>query len=360
MSGKISLSLAVLDRIGAPLMAAVAENAARAPAPGAAPEKPQAEQLAALIGKSVQAGIALAGSMDLRDAADGDAVRIALAAIAAPLVAARFRASGQVPGDNDVKEIVAGLEAVLTFADSFAGVPAAAARLEGLAAAPADESQAALNCIRAMVPVVEEISVFAFGRPEKKLAQEIAARLLSEAAALAAAALPGAQEAARKAAALDLLGPLAGIYAACHRAETKRILAMDEKARQEAAQPGGGLLPLEPVWEAFGRRAAMLAVLGEAAAGAGAATVPASAQASPLPPAASPAQEDAGASPFSAFVGKPAAEADAVPAAPPPAASAPPPAAAQPAENLESPAENPMSFFASGAKKKSDETGSQQ
>ena len=81
MAASPSLSLAILGKIGAPLMAAVGDVAAR----GVPTEKPQAEQLAALIGKAVQTGIGLAGSMDLRDAADADAIRLALSAIAAPL-----------------------------------------------------------------------------------------------------------------------------------------------------------------------------------------------------------------------------------------------------------------------------------
>jgi hypothetical protein len=348
----------------------VAEVSARGPiADAKADAKPQAEQLAALIGKSVQAGIALSGSMDLRDAGDGDAIRAALSAIAAPLVAARYRVAGQIPGDAEVKEIVTGLEAVLTFADSFSGVPAAAERLKNLTAVPADENQATLNCMRAMVPVVGEIAAFSFGRPEKKLAQEIAARLLGEAASLIKTAMPDADDAARKAAELELLGPLAEIYASCHREQTKRILAMDEKARQEAALPGGGLLPMEPVWQAFEIRAVMLAALGQGAAQSASSAGPAPeteaaphnklADIRPIETGSAPAQSSGG-SPFASFVKTPAAETPpaAPEAAPPPAA--PPPVAPQAPEtpaSSPSSSENPMSFFAGGGKKSSDETG---
>lgn len=244
-----------LQTIGAPLMMAV---------DGAMPgtdEKAAAELMAVLLSRTVQASIVLAESLKIPGADDG--VRAGLAGLAARLIGAQFAASGgKMPGDAEIKRLTASMDAVLAFADNFMPGAEGRARLEMTdAGAAPDETQLAIQYAAALAPVIAEVGAFPFGRPEKKLLQEIADRLTGDAEDLRRDLAgddmpPGAGRRAD----LQCLRILCDIYAACHRAETKHLGAMPAEARDKLAT--GGPIPMEPVWEAYGLRLAMLGVLG--------------------------------------------------------------------------------------------------
>lgn len=304
-----------LQTIGAPLMTAV-DGAM----PGA-DEKTTAETVAALLSRTVQASIAMADSLKIADADDG--VRAGLAGLAARLLGAQYATGGgKLPGDAEIKRLSASMDAVLAFADNFMPGAEGRVRLEmtdaGAGTAGPDETQMAIQYAAALAPVIAEVAAFPFGRPEKKLLQEIADRLTGDAEDLRRDLAgddmtPGA---ARRGD-LQCLRILCDIYAACHRAETKHLGAMPAEARDKLA--AGGQIPMEPVWEAYGLRLAMLGVLG---------TGKARQDGGAVAPARQPAPQ--------APVQSVAPVAPAAPATPPPADNGG--------------AGNPMSFF---AKKKS-------
>lgn len=279
--------------MAAPLTAAACAVASRQPE-GDDTARQEAERVAELLARTVQAGVALSASMDLK-AADGesDSIRLALAALTGPLVAGQYRLTGKVPGDADIKRMVRAMEGVLTFSDNFAPEPESTARLTGLEAeSPAsDENQAHIQYVNALVPVVDAVASFPFGRPEAKLIQDVAGRLGARATALRkdmAASVSGAQ--ARQAE-LGILRALAALYAACHKAQVEKLMALDEAAREKlAAESPDGALPLDPVWKAFDLRAEMVALIGRTAAPGGGDA----ASSGPAPaPAAAPAVEKA-------------------------------------------------------------------
>lgn len=246
-----------LQTVGAPLMAAV-----DGVMPGA-DEKATAELMAVLLSRTVQASIAMADSLKIPGADDG--VRAGLAGLAARLIGAQYEAGGKVPGDADIKRLTMSMEAVLAFADNFMPGAEGRARLEmtdagGGTPAP-DETQMAIQYAAALAPVIAAVAAFPFGRPEKKLLPEIADRLSGDAEglrrALAGDDMPAGP--ARRAE-LQCLRILCDIYAACHRAETKHLGAMPAEARDRLA--AGGQIPMEPVWEAYAVRLAMLEILG--------------------------------------------------------------------------------------------------
>jgi len=337
MSQRSAFQVQILEKLGAPLMGAVAEVAARQRKDGEDTQKQEAERLAELLAKTVQVSVGLAGSMDLKDT-DGqaDSARLALAALAGPLVAGQYRLTAKVPGDAEIKRMVKALEAVLTFSDNFAPAADVTARLENLAPAN-DENQAHIQYVHSLAPVVNVVAAFSFGRPEIKLIQEVADRLVKKAQDVGRNLAGGNID---KRAELRLLGALAGLYVECHRDEMNRLMAMDAAAR--AKVESGGMLPMDPVWAAFELRAGMVEILGRAAFASGAASgsaapKPAAAAAPVTPPPAPPAPPPAPPAP-------PPAAADIPPAAPLPVA---PPPAAPPAQDA--PADsgnyNPMGFF---------------
>lgn len=346
MSQRAVFMLQVLERLGAPLLSAVCEAGARAGQPDAAPR--EAEQLAALLAKSVQASLALAGAMALKEKdSNADAGRLALTGLSAGLIGGQYRQTGRMPDEAEIKRLVTALEAVMTFADNFTPAAENTLRLQGLEPGffPADENQIHIQYLNAFVPVVGAVSAFSFGRQEKKLLQEVASRLCAQAASLREAA-PGksGDNKIAKQAELKILKGLAELYVQCHMAETQRLTAMDEASRAKAQVDG--VLSLDPVWKAFDLRVSMLEMLAGSVLpdhlGAGGGPEPAAA-----PPVSAPA------SPFAT-----------APAAPP--VSAPPAAAVQPAAPAVPPADakvapvadgnyNPMSFFKPGTKKPDDD-----
>ena len=326
MTERSLLQIQILEKLGVPLITAAGG--------GMSAEGPQmAERLAALPGRAVQSALSLAKAMDIADSdPQADSVKLGLAALSSSLIAGHYRQTGKVPDDNDLKRLSGALETILSYSDSFLPV---AGRLQALEpnAYPADEHQIALQTINALAPVVNAVSAFPFGRPERKLAQEVTERLVARAASLRKTLMPaGSDEGLNKIAELGLLRGLSVLYAACHDDGKTRIMAMDEAGRATAIQQNGGVLPMDPVWQAFESRAGMLEMLGlnvMPAGGNGDARAPVAA---PPPPQEAPVISGG-------FITPPSA-----PAQPPTAAADGPPA-------------NPMSFFKPGAKKQGDAEG---
>ncbi len=281
MSQRTDFQVQVIEKLGAPLLAAVSDVAARQAKGGQDGQKQEAEQVAALLNKAVQMSIRLAETMDLKDA-DGqtDAIRLALAAVSGPVIAGQYQISGKVPGDNEVGRLVKALEAVLTFSDNF--VPAAenSARLENVKPGMvfADENQVNVQAVYALVPVVGVVASFPFGRPENKLVQEVSGRLVKQAETLASRILSGASVPDTKRGELKILEALAFVYAECHRAEMGKLTSMDDAARAKLAESSGGVLPMDDLWKAFDLRVAMMEIVGKS-------VLPESVSAAPAVPA---------------------------------------------------------------------------
>ncbi len=332
MTPRSAYQLQILEKVAAPLLAA---TEARQPGETRA----EAAIVAELLARSVRSGLTLAQVMDVQEqGADGESVRLALSALAASIVAGLYRQSGQVPGDADMQRQIMALSAALTFADNFSPAAENTGRLAALGAGalPADETQVMIQCLHALTPVVTTIAGYSFGRAENKLMQEVTERLVRQAGQMAQRLLPDVAPAERKLAELNFLRALSPLYCEAHRAETARVMALSENARQQAAP--GGILPLEMLWQDFDRHAALLDILGQTllrqfvtqGAGQAGGIAPAPAAQAPVAPQIFAAQQQQ-----------------------PPA---PPPVQAPPVAAPEAPAApyNPMAFFKPGQAKGDD------
>ena len=258
MNVRAAYLLQILEKLGAPLLAAAESRKQEG--------RSEAVVVAELLSAAVQAGVSLANTIEIKEqGAEGEAVRLALAALSGPLVAGHFAQTGNVPGDNDVQRLVTALSAALTFADNFNPAAGNAKRLATLdAGTPAlDDTQVMVQVMQALTPMVITVAGYSFGRPEKKMVQDVTDRLTRQATAMATRLLPGADLSDQKFAELALLRSMVPLYCEAHKAETRRVLAMDDNARAQAAQGPGGMLPLEPLWQEFDRHLAMLEVLGQ-------------------------------------------------------------------------------------------------
>ncbi len=314
MSLNSKFSIQLLEKIGAPLAAAI-ESAT------ALDNKPEdsdveaAKIMAQLLGQAVQISITLNSSLGLSESEEqADSTRLALAAIAAPMLGNFYKENKRVPADQDIQRIIKSLEAVLAFSDNFTPLAISQSRLTTIDhdAPLLDETQPSLIVMQTLTPVMNAIAEFPFGQSETKLIQDVAVRLRQHAAEI---------NGDDKLGELMVFKSLANIYAECHRAETARLSQSNDEERGE--------LSLDPVWEDFATRLEMVKVL------AGIQTSPA-------------------VSSTSSAVAPQQAVGNAAPPAPPPLESpsvAPPqPAEAVPQAAAPAASSSPMGFFKPGAK----------
>ena len=317
MTDNSKFMVQLLEKIGAPLAAAIES----VPLQGDDTDTEAAKIMAQMLGQAVQVSIALNTSMNLTESEEqADSTRLAVAAVAAPLLAELYRQNKRVPEEADIKRITKSLEAVLAFSENFTPAADSASRLTTIDhdALLFDKTQISLVVLQTLTPVMGAIAEFPFGQSETKLLQDVADRLQKEAAELAAQS--GATD---KLGELIILKALARLYTDCHRAETARLAGASDDNRAE--------LSLNPVWSAFETRLAMV----EAISGLEGAEQSDASVAPEAPPEAMP-------------------ETPPVEAVAPTAASAQEAPAAAPAQ--EAPAAGPMGFFKPGAK--ADEGGS--
>jgi hypothetical protein len=239
-----NFAIQILEKIGAPLTAAVEA----VPLEGDNAEAEAAKIIAQMLGQAVQLSIALSDSLDIREAEEqADSTRVALAGLVTPLLAGFYRQNGRVPEDADLQRMRKSLESVLVFAGNFTPAGDAPTRLSTIDhdAPLFDGSQAMLVVLQILTPVINAVAEFPFGLSETKLVQDVSERLQKDAADIA-----GNSD---KLTEMMVLKALAGIYTACHKVETNRLLNASDDARAE--------LSLDPVWEKYETGLAMVKAL---------------------------------------------------------------------------------------------------
>ena len=244
MNQRAKYLIQILDKIGAPLLGA---------ADTAGDDADTAQTVASLLGKVVETSISMNQALDLTasDAQD-DSLRVALAALAGSLVADQYKQKGKVPEAADLNRIQSAMSAVLTFGDNFALSPDHVSRLEKLKAdgGIVDAHQINIQYVDALIPVINAVGAFPFGLPEQKLIMDVSDRLVRRTAEMRETLLPGLSGDDEKLAELAILRATASVYASCHEAETQKLTGSD------ADMPAS--LSIDPVWQAFETRTAML------------------------------------------------------------------------------------------------------
>ncbi len=298
-----------MEKLGAPLLAALP--------PGMDGEK-AAETVAALVAKSVQAGLLLGNAMKLSDEdGDIDSIRLSLAAIAAPLLGQFYKDSGRLPDDAAVEKLVKGLEAALVFSENFTPAMEHTARLKSLhnPLPVIDATQTALLSLNALTPAVQAVQHFSFGQSDAALVKDVSDRLQQTAQQLSAASVKG-DEGDRAFGSLMLLRAISELFASAHGSVLR-------------AHTGDAAPSLQSVWALFDAQVAMMSALSGAA-------VPAAQSSSGPAPAA-----QSGGNPMGFFK-----KGDEAPPPPPQPATDTPPASPPAATSG-----SPMAFFKPGAKK---------
>lgn len=244
-------TIQLLDKIGGPLASAIESVAIESEDK----EIGAAKLMAQMLGQVVQVSISLNASFNLQeDGAQADSTRLALAALAAPLIADFYREKEHVPEDQDIKSIIKSLESVVAFAENFSPATDEASRLTTIDHDKPlfDKTQSSLVVIQAMVPVINAISEFSFGQSEIKLIQDVAQKLETKAVDITKArGLEG------KLNELMVFKALAALYSQCHISETQKLASAGNEENR-------GELSLDPVWQSFETKVAMIdALLGD-------------------------------------------------------------------------------------------------
>lgn len=264
MEQRSAFLLQVLEKLAAPLVAAISEVAVRQqliPDPAQAGSlKPEAEQVAGLLTKSTQMSISLGQYVDLNlPENEADSLRLALTSLASPLIANIYRLAGRAPSDAEITRVTDALNAVISYADGFTPAADATGRMSRIDNdfAPSDPAQLTILYISAMMPAVNSVMSYSFGVPEKRLVQDVADRLVREAKVLRTRMFPAMiDEVAVAKADLALLRIVASIYSQCHFAEMAKLMATEEQSRQ-------GMAPaMTSLWQSFILRIQMIEVLG--------------------------------------------------------------------------------------------------
>ncbi len=264
MEQRSAFLLQVLEKLAAPLVAAISEVSVRQqmspdPAqPGSM--KPEAEQVAGLLTKSTQMSISLSDFVDMKlPENEADSLRLALTSLASPLIANIYRLAGRAPTDAEIERVTSALNAVISYADGFAPAADATTRMTNLENdfAPTDASQVSILYISALLPAINSVMSYSFGVPEKRLVQDVGERLVREAKVLRTRMFPSMSDDMMMAKAdLALLRIVASIYSQCHFAEMAKLMATEEQSRQ-------GMAPaMTSLWQAFILRVQMIEVLG--------------------------------------------------------------------------------------------------
>jgi hypothetical protein len=299
MEPRTRFLLQLLQKLGAPLMSSIAAH-------GLESDRQEASTMAGLLSESVKIGISLSQALNLKPQdGDTDAIRVAMTALAAQLIAEAYRHTGRVPGEAEAQRIGRAFDSVIVFADNFAPAAEHAQRLETLDGSPPffDPVQTNIYTLHALLPVIAAISEFSFGQSETRLAQDVVQRLTAKARDMREKLAAGGNPMAE----LVILQALGQIYASVHRGETAR----SRQNAEEQAEPS-----LDAVWPVFDRQVSMIEVLLESMAGRASSTATASrsavkpdmveapameAPAAAMPPPPPPQRPAAGGSPMSFF-----------------------------------------------------------
>ncbi len=256
MDQRAQYLIQILEKIGSPLMHSVLQNL---PASNQANLHAEAQKIAELLGRTVQTSIELGRIIDISKLGErGDSMRVALAAVAAPLIASIYRRNGAAPDEAALKRMTGALESVLSFSENFAPDEDNITRLQELRAEgrPTDHYQVYVQYMQAFIPVLDAISSFTFGQNESKLVMDVSSRLSAKASDIRQSLFGKVDPHLEKFVDLSILRVLADLYSACHMAETRRISGLSDEERTEMGQ-----MSLAPVWALFDERIALLEAL---------------------------------------------------------------------------------------------------
>jgi hypothetical protein len=252
---KLHARVAVLKHVVTPLLQAMAEvkNANKENPQTPTPEE-DAQTLGTLVDGAMALSAATTANFNQDNVAIDDSVRWMIAHAATQMVAARFRATGTIfPAEDAVTLAKSTFEIKEKFQSQSIGTGENVPNTLGIFRA---------KMLEALVPVVNAVAQYAFGRAEHLLLAQVAERLLKTADQVTRSLAPaGCTPKDWRLLCWSVLQAAGYLYSDCHFAEADRLLYMDKEERDSYFKEHDNMPPLHFVWQSFDQRMAMLATL---------------------------------------------------------------------------------------------------
>lgn len=248
----------LFEKMGVPLINAVAavklwqdmDNSAEKPDP-AKEAVEYATNLASLLNRTVSLSTALSQKLELSPATD-QKHRLDIAAVSTLMIAHQYALMARIPEDNEIPKVISSLESVLSFADYFS---------DSISAKSGSKNQDELlvDCLEAVVPLVQTVGRFSFGRNEKTLIGEILSELGSRVDTLAKAFGQDLKDRKLDEHKISIFKGAAQLLTMCYEAEMNALM------QEKAAKSGEASINdeavdkvLAKIWENFDARASLL------------------------------------------------------------------------------------------------------
>jgi hypothetical protein len=258
----------IVEKLGMPIIAAVSEverqKQAMGRVQGTPSDESQARLIAELLGKSTELGLMLFRSFDIHEPTESraDAARLGMTALSSSVVANLYGMTGRIPGDPELQRLEKVVQSVVAFSENFETGHDSA---QALGAADSERSAAlpvldyiAVHYSAALIPIVNAVAAFPFGRQEEQLMKEIVQRLMGVAQGFSARLYASASPDQAKAVEVSILKVAANTYAQCHFAEMTQLMSSGDQQKMMAQN-----ISMDGVWGAFDKRLGMLeAVVG--------------------------------------------------------------------------------------------------
>jgi hypothetical protein len=246
--------VAVMKNVITPLLQVIAEahRAAKTEEPPS-PEQ-EAETLGGLVDSTLALAEATSAAINQNREPMDSATRWAIVSAATHNVAARFRATGAPMPAEEANNLV---QAVFDTKEKF----------QSQSIAPGENVPNTLGMFRAkmleaLVPVVNAVAQYSFGRAEHLMLAQVSERILKTADQVTRGLAPaGCTPKDWRLLCWSVLQAAGFLYSDCHFAEADRLLYMEKDERDNYFREHDNIPPLTFVWQAFDQRMAMLATL---------------------------------------------------------------------------------------------------
>ncbi|MED5423782.1 MAG: hypothetical protein VX740_10130, partial [Pseudomonadota bacterium] len=253
----------IVEKLGMPIIAAVSEverqKQAMGRVQGVQSDEAQARLVAELLGKSTELGLMLFRSFDINEPTESraDAARLGLTALSSTVIANLYGMTGRIPGEPELQRLEKVVQSVVAFSDNYETGQDAT---QVMAAADVEKAgglsvldYSAVHYASALIPVVNAVAAFPFGRPEDQLMKEVMQRLMGVVSAVASRLYAGLNDAQKKSVELALMKVAANTYAQCHFAEMTQLMSSGDQQKMMAQN-----LSMDGIWQAFDKRFSML------------------------------------------------------------------------------------------------------
>lgn len=245
----------IMHDIGLPVIQGIVEVAE-----GKSEEK-IVEDVTELLKKTIDNAEEIKSLLDLLEDEEKDvSVRLNLATLSCHIIAAYYQKNKRLPTEAELKRSVSSVDLLLTFSENYIPME----RLDGVfpehlrGLSPLSRTVANLVYLKYYVPLIDAVADFSFGKTKTKMIQDVSEKLRAKATELTVVLMGNTvPKHEQQSSELLILSSLIPLYCACHEKEKERIMALDEKTRNDEVSDD----QIKNIWNIFEKRMEMLTLL---------------------------------------------------------------------------------------------------